>query len=81
MLEIFGFETRTGRFMENSLYVWAGSLIFAMVAALAGNIALRILWTLSHRVKAKIVQQNDDRTGRETLQPVVAEQHVSPPEL
>lgn len=81
VLDIFGFETRTGRFMENSLYVWAGSLIFAMVAALAGNIALRILWMLSHRVKARIVHQDDDRSGGQILQPVVTEQHGSPPEL
>ncbi len=30
--------------MKNSLYLWTGSLIFGAFAAVAGNIAVRILW-------------------------------------
>jgi len=51
ILDVFGFGTKTGVFMENSLYLWSGSLIFAFVAAVMGNIAIRIMWRLSHQVK------------------------------
>lgn len=59
ILDIFGFETKTGRFMENSLYLWAGSLIFAVTAAVLGNIAIRAVWHLSHRLKEKIVRHDE----------------------
>ena len=55
ILEIFGFGSKTGLFMENSLYLWAGSLIFAIIAAVSGNIIIRIMWRLTSEVKEKIV--------------------------
>lgn len=45
--------------MENSLYLWTGSLIFAFVTAVSGNVAMRIMWRLSHRVKERIVHHDD----------------------
>lgn len=59
VLDIFGFETRTGHFMENALYLWAGSLIFSIIAAVLGNIAIRALWHLTHRLKEKIIRHDD----------------------
>ncbi len=63
ILDIFGFESRTGRFMENTLYLWAGSLIFAVTGAVAGNVVVRAAWYLSHRLKEKIAQPEDDAKG------------------
>lgn len=58
ILDLFGFESKTGLFMENSLYLWAGSLIFALIAAIAGNIAIRAVWPISHNIKEKIVHHD-----------------------
>jgi uncharacterized protein (DUF2062 family) len=58
-LNIFGFETRTGHFMENSLYLWSGSLIFAITAAVAGNIAIRAVWFLNRWLKDRVIRHDD----------------------
>jgi uncharacterized protein (DUF2062 family) len=60
-LTLFGVETRTGFFMENSLYLWAGSLIFAIAAAVAGNIVIRAVWLLGRWLKHRVIHHDDDR--------------------
>ena len=50
-LGLFSSESRTGRFMEASLYLWAGSLVFSTVFAFLGNVAARLAWRLVHWYK------------------------------
>ena len=52
-LGLFGSESRTGKFMEASLYLWTGSLIFSTVAAFLGSAAARLAWMLCHWFKSK----------------------------
>ena len=52
-LGLFSSESRTGRFMEASLYLWTGSLIFSTLSAFLGNAAARLAWRLVHRYKSK----------------------------
>jgi hypothetical protein len=59
-LALFGVETRTGHFMENSLYLWSGSLIFAITAAVAGNISVRALGLVARWFRNR-VHHDDDR--------------------
>lgn len=39
--DLFEFESRTGRFVEQSLYLWAGCIVLAATFALVGNLAVR----------------------------------------
>ena len=50
-LELFGVEGRTRQFVELGLYLWAGCLLIAMVAAVLGNIVVRLIWNWRHSVK------------------------------
>jgi len=61
-LDFFDFESRTGRFMEQGLYLWAGSLIFSVVSAFLGNVAARLVWRLGHRLKAKLLGGNENES-------------------
>lgn len=61
LLNMFGVETRMGNFVENSLYLWAGSLIFAIAAAVIGNMVVRVLWLVSRWFKTRVIQHDDDR--------------------
>ena len=51
VLELFDLETRSGRFIEQSFYLWTGSLIFSIAAALVGYIAPRYVWRLKRWIK------------------------------
>jgi len=52
-LGLFSSESRTGRFMEASLYLWTGSLIFSTVSAFVGNAGARLAWRLGRWYKSK----------------------------
>ncbi|WAC07658.1 MAG: DUF2062 domain-containing protein [Thermodesulfobacteriota bacterium] len=52
-LDLFNFESRTGKFMEASLYLWTGSLFFSIVFALLGNAAARLGWRIVNWFKSK----------------------------
>jgi hypothetical protein len=54
IISFFSFESKAGVFMEQSLYLWAGSLIFAVFGALLGNLAVRWAARLSHWLKLKV---------------------------
>lgn len=56
-LDLFRFENRTGRFMEQSVYLWTGCLVFSAVSALLGNLASRASWNLGHWLKDKAIRQ------------------------
>jgi uncharacterized protein (DUF2062 family) len=58
--ELFSFESRTGVFMKQSLYLWTGSLVFSVVSAFLANIAARLAWRLFRKLKGKTI-------GRGTL--------------
>jgi len=53
ILNLFSFESRTGKFMKASLYLWAGSLVFSIVSASLGNAAARLVWRIGHWYKSK----------------------------
>jgi len=46
---LFGFQGYMGMFMEQSLYLWAGSLVFASVAGLLGYLVAQLAWDLAAR--------------------------------
>jgi uncharacterized protein len=52
VLKWFRFDGRTGQFMEEGLYLWAGALIFALGAALAGNLLVRASWGVARYLKS-----------------------------
>jgi len=43
---LFGFQGYMGTFMTQSLYLWAGTLVFSCVAALVGYLAVQLTWDL-----------------------------------
>jgi len=49
-LTFFGFEGRTGRFMEQGLYVWTGCLVFSCVSACLGYATVCLVWFLRRGV-------------------------------
>lgn len=53
-LELFEFESRAGWFVQQSLYLWAGCLVISSVAAVAGYLAVRALWSALHALKDNI---------------------------
>ena len=44
ILKLYPLRTRSGRFMQQTIYLWIGSLIFATTSALGANIVVRLLW-------------------------------------
>lgn len=46
-------KNQTLAFMKNSLYLWTGSMIFAIGAAFAGNIFIRLAGSQLHHIKEK----------------------------
>jgi len=52
-LGLFSSKSGTGKFMEASLYLWTGSLIFSTVSAFLGNAGARLAWRLGHWYKSK----------------------------
>jgi len=67
-LEMFKIEEGRGKmFIEQSLYLWAGSLVFSCVAATAGNLLIRFTWSslakarkLARRAKSDDPNASDD---------------------
>jgi uncharacterized protein (DUF2062 family) len=53
ILNLFSFESRTGKFMEASMYLWTGSLVFSTFSAFLGNAAARLVWRIGHWYKSK----------------------------
>ncbi|MBF0200324.1 MAG: DUF2062 domain-containing protein [Desulfamplus sp.] len=51
VLDLFCFESRTGKFMEHGIYLWAGSFMFAFCAAVMGNVGIRLAWYVRQRLK------------------------------
>jgi uncharacterized protein (DUF2062 family) len=43
ILDLFGIEGRGRRFIEQSIYLWTGSLLFSLAAAAAGYATVRLL--------------------------------------
>ena len=52
-LAFFGFQGRTGKFMEQGLFLWTGCLVFSIVSAGMGYATVRAVWGLWHRRKDK----------------------------
>ena len=59
ILDFFSFESRTGQFMEQSLYVWTGTLMLSIVSASLGNSAARCVWTIGQMFKGKIHERQN----------------------
>lgn len=60
-LGLFGMETRTGRFMEQAAYLWAGSLFLATVAALLGYLLVRLLGCLGHSLTVRFHETHREK--------------------
>ncbi|MFO7820702.1 MAG: DUF2062 domain-containing protein [Lentisphaeria bacterium] len=56
ILDLFEFESKTGRFMEQSLYLWSGSLIFSTTFAVAGYLFFRLAAMVVQKLICKNVQ-------------------------
>jgi len=52
VMRIFRFDATIGSLMEKGIYLWAGGLIFAIVAAIAGNLLVRASWGLARYLKS-----------------------------
>jgi uncharacterized protein (DUF2062 family) len=54
VLKLYPFRTPSGRFIQQTISLWIGSLIFATTSALGANIGVRLLWRcVSKRVEAR----------------------------
>jgi hypothetical protein len=53
-LSAYSFETRAARVLRQTMYLWTGSLVFAVGAAAAGNLAVRLLWKPRTRRAASV---------------------------
>ena len=58
---MFGFEGRTGKFMEVGLYLWTGCLVFSAVSACLGYAAVRAAWRMNSRVKGTASAKSGER--------------------
>lgn len=47
---MFPLENRTSLLIEYSFSLWTGSLIFAVIAATMGNIAVRVVWNQARKL-------------------------------
>lgn len=61
-LDLFSSESRTGRFIEASLYLWTGSLIFSTVSAFLGNAVARLAWRIGRWNKSKLIGGDKNNT-------------------
>lgn len=59
-IDVFEFTTRTGRFIEQSLYLWAGCLMISTITAVLGNVAIRLLATWLRWLKLHVPRQRPD---------------------
>jgi len=59
-LAFFGFGDKMGRLVEHTAYLWAGSLLFAVGAAITGNLLAKKGWDLLHRIKEEKQEAEDD---------------------
>ncbi len=50
-LELFSMYERTGGMMRESLYLWTGSLIFALSSAVLGNFLIHIIYNINNRFR------------------------------
>lgn len=60
VFEFFDLEGRRGGFMVQSVYLWTGSLIFSVVSASFGYVALRFAWSLKRWLKGKTSGDNEN---------------------
>lgn len=58
----FGFEGRTGRFMEQGLFLWTGSLVFSIVSAGLGFVTVHAMWGLWRRRKERASGGDAEKT-------------------
>lgn len=53
-LDLFAFESRTGRFMEQTIYLWTGCLLVGAIAAVLGYVGVKIFWSILWKMKQKV---------------------------
>ncbi|OQX63657.1 MAG: hypothetical protein B5M56_02225 [Desulfococcus sp. 4484_241] len=46
IMPISSLTGHTGKLIEQSFYLWTGSLIFSAISALIGNVAVRLTWNI-----------------------------------
>ena len=51
VMRIFRFDAVVGSIMEKGIYLWAGALIFALGAAIVGNLIIRASWGMARVLK------------------------------
>jgi len=44
ILKLYPFRTRSGRFIQQTISLWIGALMFATTSALGANLGVRLLW-------------------------------------
>ncbi len=52
LVSLFLPDNRAGRLLRNSAYLWSGALLYATVAAIAGNLLVRVIWQAVSRMLA-----------------------------
>ena len=59
----FGFDTITGTAIMRSLYLWAGSLVFSSISAIAGNLLVRLLAIILQFLKLRSSKRLHHQAG------------------
>jgi uncharacterized protein len=62
LLDFFDLDTRAGKFMEQGLYLWTGSLFFAVLSSTVGYLVVRLSWSFGHWLRGRISRHPGDRT-------------------
>lgn len=57
-LELFRLYDKTGGMMQESMYLWTGSLVFALTAAVLGNLLVHLIYDLGRRYRSKKVKKS-----------------------
>jgi len=52
-MKMVGSEGGMHKFIEQTIYLWAESLIFASVSAVQGNVAVRLAWGMHGWLQGK----------------------------
>lgn len=65
-LELYSLKSKSGRIIQQAIYLWTGSLVFSFVSAVSANISVKLLWNLIVKVahKNKLPRNNFTSSDR-----------------
>ena len=69
ILKFYPLRARSVRLIQQSIYLWIGSLIFATVSALSANIVARLLWRFVSTMVGASVPRASTRHSKPSTKP------------